>query len=317
MPKYRMSLAEKANKRLVKADMAFKLDQEIQAANSLKEYKAPERKEYTKSTQRNKQNIDADVERGGERNLKLASPDSQLKTQGFRTEVNYRLASRNSKPEKMDLDYRFYHEEDCLFSVWRDSDSRRAKLARATMLNKAQWKTILPQDKKDVNVIFQMTARYDGLYDGVNLVSCVTQNTLRDGNCLFHAIGFFVDEDHIMVRHKICQFLKRFGHKYLKVRYPEQLQSIKSFAHRISDMELNRTHGGDLEIAAASDIYNVHILVYEYRRDPNLSIHSEKTKKIRLGKVQGNHYFAFGTFEDFARKWNHPAYMHQGFTHAI
>jgi OTU-like cysteine protease len=136
--------------------------------------------------------------------------------------------------------------------------------------------------------------------------------TKRDGSCMFQCLGYWLNRDHLQVRKKIHSFLS-------KSNLTIHGMSISDWVLFETDLTLDaylkklkepNTWGGELELYAASEIFESDIFVWE--KEPNNDLYKLKyefsNKKsstkdsCHLLYVDGNHYDILTLTKEAANK---------------
>ncbi|ANQ07158.1 OTU-like cysteine protease [Plasmodium coatneyi] len=110
-----------------------------------------------------------------------------------------------------------------------------------------------------------------------------------DGNCLFRAVSdqlYNTEDNYKEIRKLVVDHLLRNEQKYQ--HFIEYDESYKSYIERIS---LDGTWGGQLELQAVGELFNVNILIYQ-ENECILEIknHSDEEKCIQLHYASSEHY---------------------------
>ena len=203
------------------------------------------------------------------------------------------------------------------FSYWKRTDSRRAKLLRAAGLTAEEWGVCVAADIIEINDIFAATARYDGLFDNHNVVSCLFQNAPGDGNCLFHAIGFLVGETAARVRNRIVQFLLALGPEDVQTRYVGHIRDVNRLSSHIENMGRSSVWGTELELCAAGDVYSRAVYFYHYSRTAKFVFNPNAIHIMRIAMVKNNHYIALATFPQYGNILGEKLLKKEGFVRPI
>jgi hypothetical protein len=114
-------------------------------------------------------------------------------------------------------------------------------------------------------------------------------------SCLFDSLRYFINENSISIRNKICDYLEQNkpiieGVETNKIIEYEN-NSVQSY---INNMRSTTTMGGAIEIQAACNIWNMSINVHNYRDPSNkiiqfIPIHKTYYKTIDIYWT-GGHY---------------------------
>ena len=84
-----------------------------------------------------------------------------------------------------------------------------------------------------------------------------------DGNCLFHAIGWWIGQDQSSVRDQIATKGEEIWHTLCPWDHGEELRQF------LADGRTEGSDGNALHIAVAAQKWNVQILVHHHERAPD------------------------------------------------
>jgi hypothetical protein len=111
-------------------------------------------------------------------------------------------------------------------------------------------------------------------------------------SCLFNSLSFFIQENSYNIRQKICDYLEE-NKPIIDGLETSFILNLEN-PNYIRDMRITSTWGGAIEIQAASSIWNLRIIVKNYRNRGEkdiefipLSQHYEKTIEVYW---TGGHY---------------------------
>ena len=115
-------------------------------------------------------------------------------------------------------------------------------------------------------------------------------------SCLFNSLSHFFQEDSNTIRQLICNYLETNG-KIIEGLDTEIILSLDNSKNDyIRQMRLQTTWGGAIEIQAASNIWNVRILVHNIRDMHNIIEFIPIINKSYQGTINiswnGSHYEA-------------------------
>ena len=112
-------------------------------------------------------------------------------------------------------------------------------------------------------------------------------------SCLFNSLSDFFQEDSNNIRHLICNYLETNGQIIEGLDTDVILSLDNSKNEYINQMRQQSTWGGAIEIKAASNMWNVKILVHNIR-DTNNIIEFLPINKMYRGIINiswnGSHY---------------------------
>jgi hypothetical protein len=131
----------------------------------------------------------------------------------------------------------------------------------------------------------------------LNVIGFKRKRISKDGSCLFRCISDFLGLvqkfNHENIRNEIIDYIlenKEFFEGFID-------ESITDYCKRMRNLE---EWGGQLELEAAAQKYNIHIVVYS-TNGICAEHHPEAEKKLNLSYIHGNHYDIAYTEEYFAR----------------
>jgi len=104
-----------------------------------------------------------------------------------------------------------------------------------------------------------------------------------DGNCLFRSIAsaFYGDaKNHLHVRNIICDYLQ----------YWSELKNFTTDDNYVSTMRHDGVWGDECEICAFSNMYNIHITVYDVQKQKVYEYGNQYDNKINLRYTNSSHY---------------------------
>ena len=95
-----------------------------------------------------------------------------------------------------------------------------------------------------------------------------------DGSCLFHCLKSYINEP-IDMRKTIVDYIKNFMNDEIQIYFPNTtpLKYIKN-------MRKKQTFGGNLEIVAFSQLYNLNVWIYDIDRKNSLLIENENSQNV-------------------------------------
>ncbi|CDU16753.1 hypothetical protein, variant 1 [Plasmodium yoelii 17X] len=115
------------------------------------------------------------------------------------------------------------------------------------------------------------------------------KNIRADGNCLFRAVSdqlYNTEENYKEIRKKVVEHLEKNEDKYMN--FIEYDESYKSYIERIST---DGTWGGQLELQAVGEIFNINILIYQENGSIlEIKINSNDSNCIQLHYTSNEHY---------------------------
>jgi hypothetical protein len=114
-------------------------------------------------------------------------------------------------------------------------------------------------------------------------------------SCLFNSLSYFFNENSFIIRQKICDYLQN-NHKIIDGLDTEFILQLEN-PNYIQHMRNTSTWGGAIEIQVACNLYNVIIIVRNYRDNNGKNIEFlpisydciKDIKKIEL-EWSGGHY---------------------------
>ena len=114
-------------------------------------------------------------------------------------------------------------------------------------------------------------------------------------SCLFNSLQYFIQEDSLQIRNKICDYLQENKPIIDGLETAEVLKfENNNVNHYISKMRSPSTWGGAIEIQAACNIWSIKINVSNYRDAGNriiefIPLHGNFEKTIGI-YWNGGHY---------------------------
>lgn len=111
-------------------------------------------------------------------------------------------------------------------------------------------------------------------------------------SCLFYSLSYFIKEDNFIIRQKICDYLQE-NKKIIDGLDTKFIIELESNNY-IQNMRSPHTWGGAIEIQCACNIWNLKIIVHNYRDNNNsiiefLPLNNSYNKIINLYWT-GGHY---------------------------
>tara|TARA_B100000424_G_C22944224_1_gene502453 strand:+ start:3452 stop:3802 length:351 start_codon:yes stop_codon:yes gene_type:complete len=111
-------------------------------------------------------------------------------------------------------------------------------------------------------------------------------------SCLFNSFSYFLTEDSFSIRQKICDYLENNG-PIIEGLETNFILSIEN-SNYISNMRSTSTWGGAIEIQAACNIWNISVIVKNYRNHGQkniefLPLHGNVERQIYIYWT-GGHY---------------------------
>lgn len=92
-------------------------------------------------------------------------------------------------------------------------------------------------------------------------------------SCLFNSLNYFIQEGSYEIRQKICDYLSENKPIIEGIETHEVLKfENDNINHYIMNMRNMSTWGGAIEIQSACNIWNVRVIVKNYRDNNNMSI---------------------------------------------
>jgi hypothetical protein len=82
-------------------------------------------------------------------------------------------------------------------------------------------------------------------------------------SCLFNSLNYFIKEDSYLIRNKICDYLEQ-NNKIMDGLETKFIIDLDSNNY-IQNMRNESTWGGAIEIQVACNIWNLRIIVHNYR----------------------------------------------------
>jgi hypothetical protein len=129
----------------------------------------------------------------------------------------------------------------------------------------------------------------------LGLIGFKRKRIAKDGSCLFRCISDFLGLvqkfNHEIIRNEIMDYIlenREFFEGFID-------ETISEYCKRMRNLE---EWGGQLELEAAAQKYNIHIVVYS-TNGICAEHHSEAEKKLNLSYIHGNHYDIAYTEEYF------------------
>lgn len=82
-------------------------------------------------------------------------------------------------------------------------------------------------------------------------------------SCLFNSLSYFIKEDSYLIRNKICDYLEQ-NNKIIDGLETQFIINLDSNNY-VQNMRNQSTWGGAIEIQVACNIWNLRIIVHNYR----------------------------------------------------
>ncbi|CRG99176.1 OTU-like cysteine protease, putative [Plasmodium relictum] len=141
-------------------------------------------------------------------------------------------------------------------------------------------------ERSEGEIIYSLINDY---YDNNFKKNFYIKSIRTDGNCLFRAVSdqlYNHEDNYKEIRKKVVDHLSKKEEEYKN--FVEYDESYKSYIERIS---LDGTWGGQLELQAIGEIYNVNILIYQENGCIlEIKNHSDEKKCIQLHYASSEHY---------------------------
>ncbi|CRG97329.1 OTU-like cysteine protease, putative [Plasmodium gallinaceum] len=141
-------------------------------------------------------------------------------------------------------------------------------------------------EKSEGEIVYSLINDY---YDNNFKKNFYIKSIRTDGNCLFRAVSdqlYNHEDNYKEIRKKVVDHLSKKEEEYKN--FIEYDESYKSYIERIS---LDGTWGGQLELQAIGEIYNVNILIYQENGCIlEIKNHSDDKKCIQLHYASSEHY---------------------------
>ena len=172
-------------------------------------------------------------------------------------------------------------------------EQKKKKTKPVVQQKKKKTKPVVQQKKKkkkviNIDPIFQQAMK--------NQLGFEIREIGDDGNCLFRAVADQIygnQELHSLLRDKCCNYMELHRERFRD--FIDTEVNFSDFSHYINNMRVLKTWGGNLEIAALSELYQRRVEVYDQRTVPR-STFSESVNfdndypPIRVTFKNGNHY---------------------------